>query len=172
MKDRIQVDRIIGLDGNGSPPVSIVIDESGVISGVEARNSEPAGCRPLDRHGYTALPLLADCHIHLGNISDDMTESPEFHRLDFINEQLRNYLECGIGHVHSLGTDQPWLQEELDRRHASRDYRQVGIGYSAGVGFGALGGWPPDLSRKPSPQSDPSRSFRHLRLAKKRFLDP
>jgi hypothetical protein len=41
MKDCIQVDRIIGLDGNGSPPVSIFIDESGLISGVEARGSEP-----------------------------------------------------------------------------------------------------------------------------------
>jgi imidazolonepropionase-like amidohydrolase len=145
MKDCIQVDRIISLDGNGSPPVSIFIDESGLISGIEAMGSEPVDCRLRDRRGYTALPLLADCHVHLG-ISDDLTESPDFHRLDFINGQLRNYLECGIGHVHSLGTDQPWLQEELDRRRASKDYKQVGIGYSAGIGFGALGGWPPELT--------------------------
>ena len=45
MKDCIQVDRIIGLDGNGSLPVSIIIDESGSISGVEARGSEPVDCR-------------------------------------------------------------------------------------------------------------------------------
>jgi hypothetical protein len=153
MKDCIQVDRIIGLDGNGSPPVSIVIDESGFISGVEARGNEPADCRLRDRSGYTALPLLADCHVHLG-ISDDVTESPDFHRLDFINGQLRNYLECGIGHVHSLGTDQPWLQEELDRRHVRRDYQQVGIGYSAGIGFGVRGGWPPEMT-SPIPRFRP-----------------
>jgi hypothetical protein len=44
MRDCIQVDRIIGLDGNASPPVSIFIDESGLISGVEARGSEPVDC--------------------------------------------------------------------------------------------------------------------------------
>jgi imidazolonepropionase-like amidohydrolase len=145
MKTCIHVDRIIGLDGAESPPGSIVIDEAGFISGVDARGNEPADCRLLDRRSYTVLPLLADCHIHLG-ISNDVMESPDFHRIDLINGQLRNYLECGIGHVHSLGTDQPWLQEELDRRRAANDFKQVAIGYSACIGFAALGGWPGEFT--------------------------
>jgi imidazolonepropionase-like amidohydrolase len=145
MKACIQVDRVIGLDGTGSPPASIAIDEGGLIFGVDAMGNEPANCRLLDRRGCTALPLFADCHVHLG-ISNDVVESPDFHRLDLIDGQLRNYLECGIGHVHSLGTDQPWLQQELDRRRAANDFKQVAIGYSAGTGFGALRGWPGELT--------------------------
>ena len=87
MKTCIQVDRVIGLDGTGSPPVSIAIDEGGFIFGVEAMGNEPASCRLLDRRGCTALPLFADCHVHLG-ISNDVAESPDFHRLDLIDGQL------------------------------------------------------------------------------------
>jgi len=60
---------------------------------------------------------------------------------------MKTSIQVGVGDVHSLGTDQPWLQEELDRRRAANDFKQVAFGYSAGIGFGALGGWPGEFTR-------------------------
>lgn len=156
MKTLIFVDRIIHLDGTGSSPACIVINEEGRTVAVDTTYTlaqEPDSVL-VDRRGHTALPLLADAHTHLG-ISDDVTESPDFHRLEIINCQLRNYLEHGVGHVLSLGTDQPWLQEELDRRRTIRDLKGLAIGYSAGTGFGAIDGWPPELTM-PEPRFRPA----------------
>ena len=59
---------------------------------------------------------------------------------------MKTSIQVGVGDVHSLGTDQPWLHEELDRRRAANDFKQVAFGYSAGIGFGALGGWPGEFT--------------------------
>jgi len=67
---------------------------------------------------------------------------------------MKTSIQVGVGDVHSLGTDQPWLQEELDRRRAANDFKQVAFGYSAGIGFGALGGWPGEFT-SPAPRFRP-----------------
>ena len=46
-------------------------------------------------------------------------------------------------------------KEELDRRRTVRDLKGLAIGYSAGTGFGAIDGWPPELTM-PEPRFRPS----------------
>jgi hypothetical protein len=101
----------------------------------------------------TAIPLLADSHAHLA-ISDGVTDDISFHTLDHADAQLRHLAVRGIGHVHSLGTDQPWLQDLLRRRLDSGDAGGKAFGYSAGIGFGAVDGWPPELT-SPEPRFRP-----------------
>ncbi len=78
MKTYVVADRIIHLDGTGSSRVCIAINESGHIETVDAPSTLTPRKEDLvfDRCGYTALPLLADAHMHLG-ISDDLSESPQ-----------------------------------------------------------------------------------------------
>lgn len=75
-----------------------------------------------------------------------MIEDAAFHTLDHVDAQLRHLAVRGIGHVQSLGTDQRWLQQHLRRRLGSGDPGEKAFGYSAGVGFGAVDGWPPELT--------------------------
>lgn len=152
---RVVVDRVIRLDGTATERRCVVIGEDGKVRAVvPAGMSQGSSAAPvLDRAGCTALPLLADAHVHLG-ISDGVTESPELHRLDVIDAQLQHYLRHGIGHVLSLGLDQPWLQEVLQRRLAEGGPGPaLASAYSAGTGFGAVDGWPPELTA-------PERRFR------------
>lgn len=92
----------------------------------------------------TLIPLLADAHIHLA-ISDGISLSPDFHTSERIDEQLAEYLSCGVGHVLSLGTDQRWIQTFCEERQQI-PARGFAMPYSAGCGFGALDGWPPELT--------------------------
>jgi hypothetical protein len=98
-----------------------------------------------DGSGLSAIPLLGDSHAHLG-ISNGVTESPEFHTLAHVDAQLRHLALRGVGHILSLGTDQRWLQERLRRRLANGEAGGKAFGYSAGVGFGAVNGWPPEMT--------------------------
>ena len=71
----------------------------------------------------------------------------------------------GVGHIHWLGTDQRWLQDRLRRSYASGDAGDKAFGYSAGVGFGAVDGWPPELT-SPEPRfrpADPEVARRQVR---------
>lgn len=137
----IAVDRIVGLDGKDQGPATIEIAPSGDITQVKRESHSRAPSGP----GLTALPLLADSHAHLA-ISDGVTEDAAFHTLAHVDEQLRHLALRGVGHLHSLGTDQRWLQERLRRRVASGDAGDKAFGYSAGIGFGAVNGWPPELT--------------------------
>ncbi len=137
----IKVDHLTGLDGVDQGPALIEIGPSGEILTVWSGSSYIAD----GASGFSAIPLLADSHAHLG-ISDGVTESPEFHTLAHVDAQLRHLSLRGVGHILSLGTDQPWLQQRLRRRLASGDAGDKAFGYSAGVGFGAVNGWPPEMT--------------------------
>lgn len=152
---------LIGLDGADSGPSLITIGPSGDIESI--RPHDPAA--PDGAPALTAIPLLADAHSHLG-ISDGVVDDPRFHTLDHVDAQLQHLAACGIGHIHSLGTDQRWLQERLQRRLAAREPGEKAYGYSAGIGFGAVNGWPPDLTY-------PETRFRPLSpaLARKQVVD-
>ena len=92
----------------------------------------------------TLLPLLADAHVHLA-ISDGILQSPVFHTRERVEEELSEYFRCGVGHILSLGTDQPWVQT-LCKEHQRIPIQGFAMPYSAGCGFGALCGWPPELT--------------------------
>ena len=136
----IVVDHRVGLDGRDHGPAVIRIDPSGDIVSVSDRAIAPPGGELR-----TAIPLLTDSHAHLG-LSDGIAESGDFHNLDHVDRQLRDAARFGIGHVHSLGTDQRWLSTRLLRRLRAGEPGKGAYGYSAGIGFGAVDGWPPELT--------------------------
>lgn len=143
----VHIDRIVNLDGSVLPTSWLAIEPSGKIAGIAAPgDEEPSDSRVVKYADCTAMPLLADAHSHLG-LSNDAVEQPAFHDVEIITQQLRRYLQCGVGHVLSLGTDQPWLTDVLQHR-GSDDARfaDTARGYSAGIGFGAVDGWPPELT--------------------------
>lgn len=167
MKTLLRTGGAIQLDGHRLPGAALGIDEEGRIEFVtqeegplEERSSEERsfgsheGYAVYDRRAWTLVPLIADAHVHLG-ISDGVRESPAFHTPEHVDEELGTYLRCGVGHVLSLGTDQPWMQEEAARRQRVRA-RSSAIPYSAGRGFGAKEGWPPELT-SPEPRFRPER---------------
>ncbi|MEU0520356.1 amidohydrolase family protein [Streptosporangium sp. NPDC006007] len=56
------------IDGTGADPVddmTIVVDDDGIIVEVGRNVSPPAGATVTDASGYTVLPGLIDCHVHL-----------------------------------------------------------------------------------------------------------
>lgn len=145
----ITVDHVVGLDGADQGPAAIEVGPSGEIVTVRSR----CGDRPVKAPEVSAIPLLADAHTHLG-ISDGVSADPAFHTLERVDAQLRHLAVRGVGHVLSLGTDQRWLQQRLRHRLASGDAGEKAFGYSAGVGFGAVKGWPPELTA-PEPRFRP-----------------
>lgn len=136
----IFVDHLLGLDGLSQGPATIEIGASGEILAVR-----PHGRTAAAIGERTAIPLLADAHAHLA-ISDGLSEDKAFHTLERVDAQLRHLASRGVGHILSLGTDQRWLHERLRRRLASGDAGEKAFGYSAGIGFGAIDGWPPELT--------------------------
>ena len=136
----VAVDHVINLDGSDQGAAVVEIGPSGDIVAVRSE-SRPRG----EVVEVSAVPLLADAHAHLA-ISDGVTEETAFHTLERVDAQLRHLLLRGVGHIHSLGTDQRWLHQRLRQRVASGDAGERAFGYSAGVGFGAVNGWPPELT--------------------------
>ncbi|SEP29767.1 amidohydrolase family protein [Amycolatopsis saalfeldensis] len=155
----ITVDHRVGLDGRDRGPAVIRIDSSGEIASVSDRAAASPGGEVR-----TAIPLLADAHAHLG-LSDGVEESGDFHTLDHIDRQLGEAARFGIGHVHSLGTDQRWLTTRLIRRLRAGEPGGRAYGYSAGIGFGAVGGWPPELT-SPEPRFRPVEAGDARRLVR------
>ncbi|GAA4685967.1 amidohydrolase family protein [Frondihabitans cladoniiphilus] len=132
-----------GLGGGDLGPAHITIGPDGSVDSV--RPWAPPVPAEAGGPELTAIPLLADSHLHLG-ISDGVHDDPDFHTIDHIDGQLEQLARFGIGLAHSLGTDQPWLTETLVERRAADPLGRA-VGHSAGVGFGAVDGWPPELTR-------------------------
>lgn len=139
--DEIAVDHVVSLDGFDQGAAVIEIGPSGKIFAVRAQCLADAASNVE----LTAVPLLADSHVHLG-ISDGVTQDAKFHNLRHTDAQLRHLAIRGVGHVHSLGTDQRWLLERLRKRLAGGDAGERAFGYSAAIGFGAINGWPPEMT--------------------------
>ncbi len=68
--DRLVIDRVMLVDGLGSPPrgpVSIVIEQDTVVE-ITSRPPAPIDNETrLDGRGQTALPGFVDAHVHIGN---------------------------------------------------------------------------------------------------------
>lgn len=137
----LHVEHMVNLDGSDAGPTTVVIGDSGEITSVTPRARDGIDGSTC----LTLIPLLADAHAHLG-LSDGIVDSPACHSIDHVDDQLGHLLRRGVGHVHSLGTDQRWLQQRLRTRVDAREPAERAYGYSAGIGFGAVGGWPPDLT--------------------------
>ncbi|MFU9136774.1 amidohydrolase family protein [Erwinia tasmaniensis] len=156
----ITVNHLIALDGSDLGPSIINIGPSGKIHNILPANP----CEKTKTTEVTAIPLLADSHAHLA-ISDGVIDAQEFHTLERVDAQLRHLATRGVGHVHSLGTDQRWLQERLRNRIVSGEAADKAFGYSAGIGFGAVQGWPPEMT-SPEPRFRPIEPEQAIRQVK------
>jgi imidazolonepropionase-like amidohydrolase len=139
------------VDGSGRPAIegSVLVIENGVISAVGRKGSikYPTGATVLDLRGKTIIPALIDLHCHLGLTRDGLTQSAASYKEQNIRSQLRKFLAYGVGAVVSLGTDQDSIYE---LRGAQRAGRVPGARlYTAGRGFGVVGGYPPAIANAP-----------------------
>jgi imidazolonepropionase-like amidohydrolase len=147
MDTMLKVARIILPDGWVMEGYCIAIDERGRISRYiqsSEVNDLALDRRIADESTLTLMPPLADTHVHLG-ISDGITESADFRTPSVIDDELSTYLRAGVGHMLSPGTDQPWVQQLSQARQQEQPSDRA-VPYSAGCGFGAKDGWPPELT--------------------------
>jgi imidazolonepropionase-like amidohydrolase len=157
----LRVGTVIHADGRSERVCDVRLDSTGRVvaitrapdAGNPSRDGGDDQERFVDRRECTLIPLLADAHVHLA-ISDGVRESPGFHTPSVVDAQLRTYARAGVGHVLSLGTDQPWV-ERLCRERQTRRVAGSAVPYTAGCGFGASGGWPPELT-SPEPRFRPT----------------
>jgi imidazolonepropionase-like amidohydrolase len=170
----LSVAGIIFPDGSRLDRCQVHLDEHGKIAEISRELTERAFSKTrddvLDRRDYTLIPLLADAHLHLA-ISNGISESPAFHTQEMVDLQLSIYLRHGIGHVLSLGTDQHWL-ELLAASRQQKPVKGLATPYSAGTGFGAPGGWPPELTI-PEPRyrpTSPDQARKQVRLLVERGI--
>jgi imidazolonepropionase-like amidohydrolase len=149
MTTLLKVAQIIHPDGTTTRDYAIAIDNTGSV--IEYVHNSQLGSYPgaghltvEDESSCTLMPLLADGHTHLG-ISDGLQESSEYHTEGVVKSQLEIYLQAGVGHVLSLGLDQSWVQD-LSRKVRETKPKRIAVPYSAGCGFGAVDGWPPEFT--------------------------
>ncbi len=137
------------IDGTGRPPVenAVVVIEGQTIraAGREGSVAVPPGAKRLDLAGKTVMPLLICLHGHLGQTLNGAEGSPDSYTRANVQAQLEHYLRYGVGAMISLGTDQDFIYE---LRAAQRAGRLGGARvYTAGRGFGVVGGFPPGQAR-------------------------
>jgi imidazolonepropionase-like amidohydrolase len=145
------------IDGNGGEPVE---DAVLVIRGERIERVGPAGSVPVpegaevvDLSGRTIMPPLINLHIHLA-LTRGFEDSARHFTEDNIRQKLDQYARYGVLHVASLGSDQP-LVYEIRRRQRAGELGGAQV-YTAGRGFGVIGGYPymqPDIS----PENDAAR---------------
>ncbi len=108
------------IDGNGGEPVAdgVVVIRGERIEAVGPASTTPVpdGARIIDATGQTALPGLADMHVHLGQGGWDGTTA------DFLGFQryLNAHLYAGVTTVLTLGDSGPHIQQIHDEIEAGR----------------------------------------------------
>ena len=153
----VKADRLI--DGSGSPPVEnavVVIEGDRIVRiGTAGDVQMPAGARIIDLGGYTILPGLMDCHVHIsirpgdGGDTQKLRESIA-HEAIYGVAHAKITLEAGFTTIRNIGAG-----NYSDA--ALRDLIKKGVVpgprmYVATRGVGATGGhadingWNPDLN--------------------------
>jgi imidazolonepropionase-like amidohydrolase len=147
------------IDGTGRPPVegSVLIVTRGSIRamGKPGEVRYPKGARVVDLRGKTIMPTLTNLHGHLGLTQNGLAAGNASYTEDNIRAQLAKYLAYGVGSVLVLGTDQEIVYELREAQRAG-NFPGARL-FTAGRGFGVVGGYPPgtakpqDVSRPKSP---------------------
>lgn len=131
------------IDGNGGAPrhnASLVIDGEKIQAITDASAPVPAGAKVVDLPGKTVMPELVSAHVHLGLLKGtgnawlNWTEAS-------VERQLLQYQDYGVGAVLCMGTDQPGIWKMRAESHAGK--LPGAMIYTAGNGFGLVGGLPP-----------------------------
>lgn len=130
------------IDGTGSTPHpvhSLLIKGDKIIAiNPESIIREPV--TTIDLSGKYLMPLINDCHAHLG-ILKDTTMSSANYTPENIHRHLQRFEAYGVGAVLCMGTDH---MEIFPLRQTSRHDSLTGASiYTAGRGFGVDKGMPP-----------------------------
>lgn len=158
------------IDGTGNPPmknVSVVIKKDTIAEIIiDSTKPMPRAAQILNMKGKTIMPEMYNINGHLGIIHDTATGS-QFYTTENVEKQLRKYQAYGVGGILSLGTDQPLIYDIRDsiRRGKLRD---VPLVFTAGYGFGAPHGAPPenmsDKIFRPAARSEVKADMEELRM--------
>ena len=141
------VTAIIGahiIDGKGGEPLAngVIVIRGDLIEAVGSASSTmvPDGARIIDVTGHTALPGLADMHVHLGQGGWDGTTADSLGFQRYLNA----HLYAGVTTVLTLGDAGPHIQQIHDELKAGR---LLGPRvYFAGPVFDGPEPWWPEIS--------------------------
>jgi imidazolonepropionase-like amidohydrolase len=133
------------IDGTGGQPIenAVLVLRGERIESVGPAGSVtiPEGAEVIDVAGRTIMPGIINLHGHLALTDDGFDNHARHFNESNIREKLNQYARYGVLHVVSMGTDKPLV---FDIRDRSRAGELPGARlYTAGRGFGAVGGYPP-----------------------------
>ncbi len=131
------------IDGRGGAPrphAALVIDGETIRAITDSAAAVPKGATVVDLAGETVMPEIINAHGHLGLLRGTKTASANYTK-ENVERQLLQYQDYGIGAVLVMGTDH-------DEAYAWRAESHAGtlpgaLLYTAGRGFGAPQGMPP-----------------------------
>jgi imidazolonepropionase-like amidohydrolase len=132
---------------------AVVVVRAGnvVAAGPRNRVAIPRDAQRLNLRGKTIVPGMFTLHGHVG-ITEGMEGGDQFYTADRVQRDVNMYLYYGFMHMLSLGNDQPLVRSFIDEQRQGR--RPGARLYTAGFGFGAVGGWlgnSPNLNRPTTP---------------------
>jgi len=122
------------IDGTGHDPVekaTIVLEGNHIIS-VEPQTSYPSEATVFDLRGFTIMPGLIDCHLHLGGFIIDepgrsVGQISFFDLFPFLWDYFRNYaqrrklaIENGVTTIRSAGDHYPHITQVRDKIESGR----------------------------------------------------
>ena len=122
------------IDGTGHDPVekaTIVLEGNNIIS-VQPQTSYPPEATVIDLRGFTIMPGLIDCHLHLGGFIIDkpgrsVGQISFFDLFPFLLDYFRNYaqrrklaIENGVTTIRSAGDHYPHIIQLRDKIESGR----------------------------------------------------
>ena len=105
------------IDGNGGPPIEggVILIRGDRIEAVGRDIDVPAGTEMLDASGWTAMPGLADMHVHLiGGWDGDAVDMLGYQRY------LNALVYCGVTTVLDAGNVLPFVAQMRQEIEAGR----------------------------------------------------
>jgi enamidase len=117
------------IDGTGHSPIqkATIITEGNLIKEVNLDNKYPSNSRIVDLHGFTIMPGLIDCHLHLGGLTVDepgrAIGTVSFKNMvSFFFDYSRNYahrrhlaIKNGVTTIRSAGDHYPHIIRLRDK---------------------------------------------------------
>ena len=133
------------IDGAGHilPDVEVEIQNDRIygIGKAEPGSSLPPNTQTIDMTGKYMMPLIIDCHSHVGNLKGTTTSGDNY-TPENVRNQLRRFQNFGVGAILSMGTEQPI---GVSIRDSSKAGKIPGATmFSAIYGFGVKGAMPPE----------------------------
>jgi imidazolonepropionase-like amidohydrolase len=161
------IESVTIIDGISDSPLTdaIMVIEGNTIRSIGKRGSVPipAGATVINLAGKTIIPGLISLHGHIGR-TEGLELNEEYFNRARIERDAKAYLYYGVTGLLSLGHDREAM---AGFRADQRADKVVGARlYTAGLGFGAKGGWPnnPYVHRPTNPEE--ARAMARQELAK------